>query len=96
MDDLESDLKPRLIALQQCLSTVASALHDFQSGRAYVDSLGGSVNSSVVRFGVKAGDKDESCDAILTKMEFQMKDLMDLAYKIRHGFVRFPRETATL
>ncbi len=33
MHEVDSDLKPRLLALQQCLSIVSGALHDFQSGR---------------------------------------------------------------
>ncbi|EKX36129.1 hypothetical protein GUITHDRAFT_145950 [Guillardia theta CCMP2712] len=75
--------------------SVGDVLREIDAIQAYVDSLDGSVGSSMARFGMPAGDEDENCDAILTKMEFQMKDLMDLAYKIRHGFVRFPAETAT-
>ena len=75
---------------------MGDVLREVDAIQAYVDSLDGSVNPSMALIGMRARSGDGDCNEILTKMEYQVKDLMTLAYKIRHGFVRFPREAATL
>ncbi len=76
--------------------SVGSVLQEIDAIQSYVDSLDGSVNSSMVRMGIPARREDESCDEILSRMEYQVKDLMYLADRIKKGFVRFPKEAATL
>ena len=85
-----------MAALQGMGDSVGAVLEEIDAIQAYVDGLDGSVNPSMARFGVRPGGEVENCEEIVTKMEYQVKDLMTLAYKIRHGFVRFPREAATL